>query len=111
MNTNRRYTGQFRESSLGGVEGLYYFNARWVDVSLARFAQADSIIPDPGNPQAWDRFAYGLNNSIRYTDPTGHLACSDPNVAEGDCSDESVGLWRYGVSLSCQVLKNVYRKY
>jgi hypothetical protein len=30
--TNRRFTGQLRESTLGGVEGLYYFNARWVDV-------------------------------------------------------------------------------
>ena len=31
--TNRRYTGQLKESLLGGLEGMYYFNARWVDVS------------------------------------------------------------------------------
>jgi RHS repeat-associated protein len=72
MNTNRRYTGQIRENLLGGTEGLYFFNARWVDVSLARFAQADSIIPEPGNPQAWDRFAYTSNNPVKYIDPSGH---------------------------------------
>ncbi len=36
---------------------------------------------------------------MRYTDPSGHLVCSDPNVAEGDCSDEGAGLWRFGVGL------------
>ena len=30
--TNRRYTGQLKESLLGGLEGLYNFNARWVEV-------------------------------------------------------------------------------
>jgi hypothetical protein len=33
---------------------------------------ADTIIPQPGNPMAWDRYSYGLNNPLRYTDPTGH---------------------------------------
>lgn len=32
-------------------------------------------------------------------DPSGHLACSDAHVAEGDCSDDkqSIGLWRFGI--------------
>jgi hypothetical protein len=79
---------------------LYFFNARWYDAALGRFLQADSIIPDPGNPQAWDRYAFTLNNPIRYTDPSGHLVCSDKHVAEGDCSDEGVGFWRFGITLS-----------
>src|SRR3990172_9603298 len=66
--TSRHFTGQVNESSLG----LYFFNARWYDAALGRFLQADSLVPDPGNPQAWDRFAYGLNAPTRYTDPTGH---------------------------------------
>ena len=40
---------------------------------MGRFAQADSIIPGPGNPIAWDRFAYSGNNPINYNDPTGYL--------------------------------------
>ena len=66
--TSRQFTGQVNESSLG----LYFFNARWYDAALGRFLQADSLVPDPGNPQAWDRFAYGLNAPTSYTDPTGH---------------------------------------
>jgi hypothetical protein len=39
------------------------------------------------------------NNPIRYTDPTGHLLCSDPNVAEGDCTNEA-GYWRFGITFT-----------
>lgn len=46
-------------------------NARWYDPALGRFAQADSIVP--GGVQGWDRYAYTLNNPIRYNDPTGHF--------------------------------------
>jgi len=67
--TNRHFTGQLDETT---AIGLYFFNARLYDPLLARFTSADSIVPDPGNPQAWDRYAYGLNAPTRYTDPTGH---------------------------------------
>ena len=66
--TSRHFTGQVNESALE----LYFFDARWYDAALGRFLQADSLIPEPGNPQAWDRYAYGLNAPTRYTDPTGH---------------------------------------
>ena len=61
--TTYRYTGQRQEILLGGLDGLYYYGARWYDSSLSRFVQADSIIPQPGNPLAWDRYAYVLNNA------------------------------------------------
>jgi RHS repeat-associated protein len=56
------FTGQRRESALGGAEGLYFYGSRWFDVSLGRFAQPDTIIPQTQGPQAWDRYA-GMNNN------------------------------------------------
>ncbi|NJN80362.1 MAG: hypothetical protein HC797_07770 [Anaerolineales bacterium] len=58
--------------------GLMFCNARWLrsvpvgyDPSLGRFAQADTIVPS--GSQGLDRYAYGLNNPSRYTDPSGHV--------------------------------------
>ena len=55
--------------------GLYDYGARWYDSVSAHFVQADTIVPAPGNPMAWDRYAYVLNNPVRYTDPSGHYFC------------------------------------
>jgi len=72
--TNRLFTGQLREKLLGGSEGLYFYGSRYVDVSLGRFTQADSLIPEASQgTQAWDRYAYGNNNPVKYNDPTGHM--------------------------------------
>jgi hypothetical protein len=46
--------------------------------------QADSVVPDPYDSQSWDRFAYGLNNPVRYVDPSGHRTCTDQQAATGD---------------------------
>ncbi len=73
MPTDRLYTGQIAEPILG----LYFYNARWVDPVLGRFAQADTIIPNPGDPQSWDRYSYTMNNPVRYTDPSGHYVPTD----------------------------------
>jgi len=66
--TTFRFTGQRQEADLG----LYFYNARWYDPALGRFIQADTIVPQPGNSQAWDRYAYTLNNPVKYIDPDGH---------------------------------------
>ena len=77
--TTIRYTGQREESSLG----LYWYASRWYSPGLGRFVSPDSIIPQPGNPQAWDRYAYTYSNPVRNVDPSGHRACEwDGN---GDC--------------------------
>ena len=77
VTTPCRFTGQREESTIG----LYFYNARWYDAALARFAQADTIVPEPGNPQALNRYAYTLNNPVKYTDPSGHVY--DPFVGAG----------------------------
>ena len=52
--------------------GLYYYGARYYDPTLGRFIQPDSIVPEPGNPQSLNRYAYVNNNPLRYTDPSGY---------------------------------------
>jgi len=55
-------------------------NARWLDVSLGRFAQADTLVP-PG-VQGLDRYGYVNNSPVNFTDPSGHdVQCSE----NGDC--------------------------
>ena len=68
--TTYHFTGQRLENGIG----LYYYGARWYDPSAGRFVQADTIIPNPGNSQAWDRYAYSYSNPIKYTDPTGYFS-------------------------------------
>lgn len=55
---------------------------------LGRFAQADTIVPDPGNPQSLNRYSYVLNNALKYTDPTGH-AYDAGGAAGPSCTDGS----------------------
>jgi RHS repeat-associated protein len=68
--TDYGYTGQRADDSIG----LMYYNARWYDPALGRFTQADTMLPGAGNPLAWDRYAYVLNNPIKFSDPSGHTS-------------------------------------
>jgi RHS repeat-associated protein len=70
--TTKRFTGQYHEASLPGGEGLSYYGARWYDAQLGRFLSADSIVPGPANPQAFNRYSYVLNSPMNRIDPTGH---------------------------------------
>ena len=67
--TEYTYTGQY--SNVPDF-GLMYYNARWYDPYLNRFAQADTVIPGAGDSQAWDRYTYANNSPLKYTDPSGH---------------------------------------
>lgn len=56
--------------------GLYYYGACWYDPALGRFIGcpqgADTIVPEPGDAKAFDRYAYVNNNPLKFNDPTGH---------------------------------------
>jgi RHS repeat-associated protein len=73
LNTDYQYTGQ---RTVGEI-GLHFYNARWYDSSLSRFAQADTIIPSTQGVQGYDRYAYTNNNPVRYVDPSGNIICMD----------------------------------
>ena len=71
--TGYTFTGQLDT----GV-GLMYYSARLYDAALARFIQPDTIVPQPGNPQALNRYSYVGNRPTMLVDPSGH--CSTPSV-------------------------------
>ena len=80
--TDFTYTGQ--RSEMDDI-GLMFYNARFYDPQLGRFAQADNIIPAKRQPISWDRFVYARNNPILFNDPSGHdVGCSaaDPKCWE-----------------------------
>jgi RHS repeat-associated protein len=99
--TTFHYTGQREAAEIG----LYFYGARFYDAWLGRFVQADTVVPDIGNPIAWDGYAYSFNNPVSNTDPTGHRpddGCR--NEAEGcerDLAEENYERERE-YNLSCQ---------
>ena len=52
--TDIKFTGQRLDDT-----GLYYYNARYYDANIGRFISADTIIPNPANPQSFNRYSYG----------------------------------------------------
>ncbi len=68
-----KYTGQELDTSTN----LYYYGARYYDATLARFISADTIVPNPRDPQDLNRYSYVRNNPLLYIDPTGHGLLGD----------------------------------
>jgi RHS repeat-associated protein len=76
--TDIAFTGQRSDT------GLMYFKARYYDGAVGRFVSADTIVPDGHNPQQFNRYAYGLNNPVKYTDPSGHCVPGEDGCHTGD---------------------------
>ena len=82
--TDYTFTGQRSymddPTTTGATEGfgLMFYNARWYDPQLGRFAQADTIVP--GGFQGLDRYAYVNNSPVKYTDPSGHSPFCNGNA-------------------------------
>jgi len=96
--TDRRCTGQREEVTLG----VYDYGARMYSPSLGRFISADSIVPEAGRPQSWNRYAYVRNNPLRYTDPTGHFELgSGVQDEHGQVAgyNKDSELWKYFIDL------------
>ncbi|RMG69627.1 MAG: RHS repeat-associated core domain-containing protein [Chloroflexi bacterium] len=92
--TSHAYTSQQENMDIG----LYYYNARYYAPTLARFLSADTLVPDPQNPQSLNRYAYVLNSPFNYTDPTGH--CVENYAGKDDellayCRDSVLELARF----------------
>ena len=51
---------------------LIYMNARYYMPLVGRFISPDTIVPDPSNPQSYNRYSYIENRPLNGTDPSGH---------------------------------------
>ncbi len=66
--TDRQYTGQRNETTLG----IYDYKARFYSPRLGRFLSADTLVPGVGS-QHLSRYMYTVGNPLKYSDPSGHL--------------------------------------
>ncbi|MBI2985926.1 MAG: hypothetical protein HYY45_04080 [Deltaproteobacteria bacterium] len=64
----RRFTGKM----LDPESGLYYYGGRYYDPELGRFISPDPFVPQPGDPQSFNRYSYVGNNPVNYIDPSGY---------------------------------------
>ena len=53
--------------------GLLFMHARYYDARLGRFVSADTVVPQPGEPQNLNRYTYAANSPMMYVDPSGHF--------------------------------------
>ena len=60
------------------------------------------MVPEAGNPQALNRYAYVVNNPLRYTDPSGHCPWC---ITIGVGAIIGAGL-SYGVQVAVNISQN-----
>ena len=67
--TDHGFTGHKHEAD---HLGLIFMQARYYVPYINRFISADTIVPNPANPQSFNRYSYVENRPLNFTDPTGH---------------------------------------
>ena len=67
INLTRGYCGHEHWNQFGLID----MNGRFYDPLLGRFLSPDPYVQMPENPQNFNRYAYCLNNPLKYTDPSG----------------------------------------
>ncbi|WP_200896779.1 RHS repeat domain-containing protein [Methanosarcina sp. 2.H.A.1B.4] len=91
------FTGQENDDDTG----LMYYGARYYSPEYRVFVQPDTLLPDPYNPQALNRYSYALNNPVKYTDPSGHIVDTALDAAFilmdlNDIRQDPSDLWAWG---------------
>ena len=69
----QKFTGKERDTE----SRLDYFGARYFGGAGGRFTSVDPLLSSGqiGQPQSWNRYSYGLNNPLRFVDPSGLYTC------------------------------------
>lgn len=69
ISLRRGYIGQEEMPEFG----LVNLNARLYDPMLGRFISPDNFVQSPENSQNYNRYAYCINNPLKFSDPSGNL--------------------------------------
>jgi len=100
--------------------GLINMNGRCYDPQMSSFLSVDAYVQSPDNSQNFNRYAYCLNNPLKYIDPTGWMmqgvgyGNSSTKFIWGDMSYvEHVYTWRElcGPGVRCTVAMAVLTAY
>jgi len=62
--------------------GLTHMGARFYDFYIGRWISADTIVPEPTNAQAWNRYSYARNSPLMSIDPSGHITEEESEEAQ-----------------------------
>jgi RHS repeat-associated protein len=65
------YTGHEMDDEFN----LINMKGRIYDPKIARFMTPDPMVSAPNNGNGYDRYGYGGNNPMKYTDPSGFIYC------------------------------------
>jgi RHS repeat-associated protein len=85
---NRGFTGH--EHLMFGK--LINMNGRMYDPVMSTFLSVDNYVQAPDLSQSFNRYAYCLNNPLRYVDPSGELFWVIPNIGYSEEGGLSLGL-------------------
>ncbi len=86
------YFGQMYDESTG----LYYLRARFYDPTVGRFISEDSYEGDINNTLSLNRYTYGHNNPVMYTDPSGHFSIESAALVGIGLYELSILVYQYG---------------
>ncbi|MBX3329343.1 MAG: hypothetical protein KF722_02995 [Nitrospira sp.] len=78
-----KYTGKEFDYSTD----FYYYESRYYDPWFGRFISPDTIVPDPLNPQDFNRYSYARNSPPNYIDPTGYCSLNPFRRGPDSCYD------------------------
>ncbi len=77
-------------------------NARYYDPVLVSFLSPDTVVPEPGQPEGYNRYAYANGNPLRFSDPSGHIPDEEICTLFEICGDGARLLFEkhFGASLT-----------
>jgi RHS repeat-associated protein len=98
---NLLYNGKEKDST-----GLYYYGARYYDPDIGKFITRDQQKGSINSPQSLNRYAYCVNNPVKYIDPDGHDYFK-PEWASHEAEKDADWSWYWAfVAFSLWKLKN-----